>query len=66
MPGWVADAGTRVRAVRDDQSENGPWARDSEKIIDEHGGRVVLDNAQPARVTLHFPTLPTANLRSRG
>jgi nitrogen fixation/metabolism regulation signal transduction histidine kinase len=32
------------------------------KIIDEHGGRVVLDNAQPtgARVTLHFPTLPTA------
>jgi nitrogen fixation/metabolism regulation signal transduction histidine kinase len=32
------------------------------KIIDEHGGRVVLDNAQPtgARVTLHFPTLPAA------
>jgi nitrogen fixation/metabolism regulation signal transduction histidine kinase len=32
------------------------------KIIDEHGGRVVLDNAQPtgARVTLHFPALPAA------
>ncbi|HEY5308008.1 MAG TPA: ATP-binding protein, partial [Casimicrobiaceae bacterium] len=32
------------------------------KIIDEHGGRVVLDNAQPlgARVTLHFPVLPAA------
>jgi nitrogen fixation/metabolism regulation signal transduction histidine kinase len=32
------------------------------KIIDEHGGRVVLDNAQPtgARVTLYFPTLPAA------
>jgi nitrogen fixation/metabolism regulation signal transduction histidine kinase len=32
------------------------------KIIDEHGGRVVLDNVQPtgARVTLHFPALPAA------
>ena len=32
------------------------------KIIDEHGGRVVLDNVQPhgARVTLHFPVLPAA------
>jgi len=30
------------------------------KIIDEHGGRVVLDNVQPngARVTLHFPVIP--------
>ena len=30
------------------------------KIIDEHGGRVVLDNAQPggARVTLYFPAIP--------
>jgi two-component system nitrogen regulation sensor histidine kinase NtrY len=32
------------------------------KIIDEHGGRVVLDNVQPsgARVTLHFPAIPAA------
>jgi two-component system, NtrC family, nitrogen regulation sensor histidine kinase NtrY len=32
------------------------------KIIDEHGGRVVLDNAPPggARVTLHFPAIPAA------
>ena len=32
------------------------------KIVDEHGGRVVLDNVQPrgARVTLHFPVLPAA------
>jgi len=30
------------------------------KIIDEHGGRVVLYNVQPngARVTLHFPVIP--------
>jgi nitrogen fixation/metabolism regulation signal transduction histidine kinase len=32
------------------------------KIIDEHGGRVVLDNVQPtgARVTLHFPVITAA------
>ncbi len=32
------------------------------KIIEEHGGRVVLDNVQPtgARVTLHFPVIVTA------
>jgi nitrogen fixation/metabolism regulation signal transduction histidine kinase len=33
------------------------------KIIDEHGGRVVLDNVQPtgARITLYFPAIQAAN-----
>jgi len=33
------------------------------KIIDEHGGRVMLDNVQPtgARVTLHFPAIQAEN-----
>jgi len=32
------------------------------KIIDEHGGRIALDNVQPngARVTLYFPVIPAA------
>lgn len=50
----------RIRAVCNDQSErNRIGFGDREKIIDEHGGRVTLENAAPhgARATLVFPAI---------